>query len=77
MLSKLIRNFSNVVETQSKYWSIYHPKPDYPHIVNNEELNVKPVKGKRDSLRSAVLATKIGMTFEWDDWGVRHPLTVL
>ena len=77
MLSKLLRNFSNVVETQSKYWSIYHPKPDYPHIVNNEELGVKPQKGKRDSIRSAVLATKIGMTFEWDKWGVRHPLTVL
>jgi large subunit ribosomal protein L3 len=34
---QLFRNFTQVVEKTSKFWSIYHPKPDFPHIVSNDD----------------------------------------
>eukprot|EP01137_Pigoraptor_chileana_P032317 Opistho-2@21511 len=44
------------------------------------ELNAKAPGAKTptpQSVRTGVLARKVGMTFEWDLWGKRLPLTVL
>lgn len=35
------------------------------------------VRGSRATRRTGLLAVKVGMTQEWDAWGMRQPLTVL
>lgn len=39
--------------------------------------NVSPAVWKQRTRRSGIIAVKVGMTQEWDEWGVRLPLTVL
>ena len=39
--------------------------------------SIPPAAWKQRTRRTGVIAVKVGMTQEWDEWGVRLPLTVL
>jgi hypothetical protein len=42
-----------------------------------EDIEVNRTSVHNRTYRSGVIAVKVGMTQEWDHWGVRMPLTVL
>lgn len=40
-------------------------------------MSITPTAWKPRTRRTGLIAVKVGMTQEWDEWGVRVPLTVL
>lgn len=53
------------------------PPPEIPEKESlQNDFNIKPFKPVLDSKRTGVLAYKIGCMSLWDEWGVKHMVTV-
>ena len=72
---------TGLLSLQNRLWGRHQQQRGYaepalapppPEAVPLESRELSP-----ETLRSGVIAVKVGMTQEWDHWGARIPLTVL
>ena len=76
-ISGVMRRFAGVAIVKNRWESIYGRPPTVPNPHDNANFGLVPTLPKKASVRTGVLAVKVGMTSEWDKWGVHQSLTVL
>lgn len=69
-------SINEILRTSTKQYNMLEPTlPSHQKIY--EPPQGVSTTWTPESVRTGVIALKVGMTADWDKWGVRHPLTVL